>query len=192
MIRKLYDWCIDLAAKPYAMWALFIYAFAESSFFPLPVELMLIPMIIATPHRAFFIAFVAVSGSVLGGIAGYGIGAFAFEAIGEPMLKINHALDKFDQIAALYNDWGIWAVLIGGLTPIPYKLITIASGVTGFNLLAFVASSVVARGIRFGVIALLLYYFGSPIRDFIEKRLGLVFMVFIALLLGGFLMLGFL
>ena len=192
MIRKLYDWSIALAEKPYALWALFIYAFAESSFFPLPVELMLIPMIIATPHRAWLIAGIAILGSVLGGVFGYGIGALAFESVGKPMLEFNHALDKFDKFADLYNEWGVWAVLIGGLTPLPFKVTTIVSGVTGFNLAMFVISALVARAIRFGVIALLLYYFGATIRDFIEKRLGFVFFGLIALMIIGFLAIGYL
>ena len=187
MLRKLYDWCINLAEKPYALWALFIYAVAEASFFPLPVELMMIPLIIATPKRAWLIAGIAIAGSVLGAVIGYGIGAFLFETIATPILDFYGYMDKFDGASAMYNDWGVWAVLIGGLTPIPFKVITILSGATHFNFVAFVLSSIVARTIRYGVIAVLLYYFGAPIRDFIEKRLGLVFTVGLALLIGGFL-----
>ncbi len=187
MLRKLYDWCIQLAEKPYALWALFFYAMAEASFFPLPVELMMIPMIIATPKRAWLIASVAIVGSVIGAVIGYAIGALLFDQLAQPILDFYGYAEKFDTASALYNEWGIWAVLVGGLTPIPFKVITILSGATGFNLVAFVVSSLVARIIRYGVIAILLYYFGTPIRDFIEKRLGLVFAAGIALVIAGFL-----
>jgi membrane protein YqaA with SNARE-associated domain len=189
MLRKLYDWCIDLAEKPYALWALFIYAFTEASFFPLPVELMMIPLIIATPKRAWLIALIAIAGSVLGAIFGYYIGASMFELLAKPILDFYGYMDKFDSASTLYNEWGIWAVLVGGLTPIPFKVITILSGATGFNFVAFVLSSLAARAVRFGIIAILLYYFGAPIRNFIEKRLGLVFAAGLVLLIGGFLFL---
>lgn len=191
MLRKLYDWCIQLAEKPYALWALFFYALTEASFFPLPVELMMIPMIIATPKRAWLIAAVAIAGSVIGAIAGYGIGALLFDTVAQPILDFYGYADKVVSASAMYNEWGVWAVLVGGLTPIPFKVITILSGATGFNFVAFVLSSIVARTIRFGIIALLLYYFGAPIRDFIEKRLGLVFAAGIVLVLGGFVALKF-
>ncbi|PJE26860.1 membrane protein YqaA, SNARE-associated domain [Pseudooceanicola antarcticus] len=192
MIRRLYDWTIRMADHPHALWVLALVAFAESSFFPIPPDLLMIPMIIARPSRAFTIAAVAMAASVAGGMAGYAIGAFAFDAIGQPILESmgkGHAMEEFNQ---RFNDAGFWAVLGAGVTPFPYKVITIMSGWTGMPLATFVVTSIVARGLRFYIIAILLWKFGSPVRDFIEKRLGLVFTVFFAILLAGFLVVRYL
>lgn len=186
MLRRLYDWTISFAQSPYALWALALVAFIESSFFPIPPEVLLIPLIIATPHRAFLIALICTLASVAGGAFGYFIGAFLFEQIAQPILDFYHKLDRFDEFAARYNAQGHWAVLFGGLSPFPYKVITITSGATGLNFLAFMVWSLVARAVRYGIIALLLWKFGAPIRDFIERRLGLVFALFLILLIGGF------
>lgn len=186
MLRSLYNWTMSLANHPAALWILFIVAFAESSFFPIPPDVLMIPMIIARPSRAFLIAGVCLAGSVLGGIAGYGIGMFAYESLGLPVLEALGKAEYFDRFAQNYNEWGIWVVLTAGVTPFPYKVITILSGATQLPFGVFVATSIVARAIRFFLIAGLLYVFGSAIRDFIEKRLGLVFTVFVALLIGGF------
>ncbi|TYB83452.1 YqaA family protein [Maritimibacter fusiformis] len=186
MLRRLYDWTIRLAESPHALWALAVVAFAESSVFPIPPDVIMIPMIIARPNRAFLIAGVALAASVTGGIAGYLIGWGLFESVGRPVLAFYHMTDKFDEFRTAYNDWGAWAVLIAGVTPFPYKVITILSGATGLNFAVFMVASVVARGLRFFVVAGLLWKFGAPIRDFIEKRLGLMFILFVALLLGGF------
>ena len=192
MLRRLYDWTIRLAESPHALWALAVVAFAESSVFPIPPDVIMIPMIIAPPKRAFLIAGVALAASVTGGIAGYLIGWGLFESVGRPVLAFYHMTDKFDEFRAAYNDWGAWAVLIAGVTPFPYKVITILSGATGLNFAVFMVASVVARGLRFFVVAGLLWQFGAPIRDFIEKRLGLMFILFVALLLGGFYVVRFL
>ncbi len=186
MLRKLYDWTIALAEHPGALWALAFVAFVESSVFPIPPDLLMIPMIIATPSRAFAIAFVAVVFSVLGGLLGYAIGALMFDAIGLPVLEFYGKTDVFGQFAVRYNEYGAWAVLIAGVTPFPYKVITILSGSTGLSLPVFVASSIVARGLRFFIIAALLWKLGPPVRAFIEQRLGLMFVIFCALLVGGF------
>ncbi|MEM6307900.1 MAG: YqaA family protein [Pseudomonadota bacterium] len=186
MLRRLYDRTIVMADHPAAMWILFIVAFAESSVFPIPPDVLLIPMILARPHRAFWIATVCLTGSVLGGIAGYGIGMFAFDTIGQPILTALGKEAYFDQFAQRYNDWGIWVVLTAGVTPFPYKVITIMSGATALPLWVFIATSIVARAIRFFALAALLYYFGPSIRDFIEKRLGLVFTLGMVVLIGGF------
>lgn len=186
MLRRLYDWTIRLAEHPHALWALAIVAFIESSIFPIPPDLLMIPMIIAAPSRAFLIAFVATVASVLGGIAGYFIGAFLFDSVGLPVLEFYGKTDGFDEFAARYNEWGAWAVLFGGLTPLPYKLFTILSGTTGLNLPIFIIASIVARGLRFFIVAALLWKFGPPVREFIEKRLGLMFTLFCILLVGGF------
>ncbi|MEO0357711.1 MAG: YqaA family protein [Pseudomonadota bacterium] len=186
MLRRLYDWTISMADHPAALWVLFAVAFVESSIFPIPPDVLLIPMIIARPKSAFWIATVCMVGSVLGGIAGYAIGAFAFDSIGRPVLEALGKADYFDQFATNYNEWGIWVVLTAGVTPFPYKVITILSGATQLPLGVFIVTSIIARSIRFFAIGALLYYFGQPIRDFIERRLGLVFTAFVILLVGSF------
>ncbi len=186
MIRGLYNWTMSLAETRYALWALAVISFAESSFFPIPPDVLLIPLIIAAPHRAFIIATVCLVSSVLGGLFGYFIGAQLFDSVGRPVLEFYGNDAYFEEFAATYNQWGAWAVLIAGITPFPFKVITILSGATGLNLLVFIVASIVARGLRFFIVAALLRKFGLPIRDFIEKRLGLMFTLFVALLLGGF------
>ena len=186
MIRKLYDWTLSLAGHPRALWALAIIAFVESSFFPIPPDVLMIPMIIAAPTRAFRIAAVATVASVLGGLFGYAIGALLFETVGQPILDFYGKADAFDSFATRYNDWGAWAVLIAGVTPFPFKVITIASGATGLSLPVFILSAILARALRFFVVAALLWKFGPPIRNFIERRLGLIFAIFCVLLIGGF------
>ena len=186
MIRRLYDWTISMANHPAALWVLAAVAFVESSFFPIPPDVLMIPMIIAMPRRAFLIAGVATLASVAGGIAGYAIGMFAFETLGQPMLEWAGKTAYFDEFAARYNEWGIWVVLAAGVTPFPYKVITIMSGATALPIGVFIATSIAARALRFFIVAGLLYYFGAPIRDFIEKRLGVMFTLFVILLVGGF------
>ncbi len=186
MIRRLYDWTLSLVDSPHALWALAAVAFIESSVFPIPPDVLMIPMIIARPNRAFLIAGIALVASVLGGMLGYAIGAFAFESIGRPILESLGKADSMAQFNTRFNDLGFWAVLVAGVTPFPYKVITIMSGWTGMPLATFIVTSVIARGLRFFVVAALLWKFGTPIRDFIERRLGLVFTLFCVLLIGGF------
>ena len=186
MIRKLYDWTLSLVDTPHALWALAAVAFIESSVFPIPPDVLMIPMILARPNRAFLIAGVALVASVLGGILGYAIGAFAFESIGQPILQSLGKADSMAEFNTRFNDLGFWAVLVAGVTPFPYKVITIMSGWTGMPLATFVITSIIARGLRFFVVAALLWKFGTPIRDFIERRLGLVFTLFCVLLIVGF------
>jgi len=192
MIRRLYDWTLSLAHHPRALWALAFVAFIESSVFPIPPDLLMIPMIIAAPRRAFVIAGVATLASVLGGMLGYAIGMFAFESVGQPILEALGKADSIEAFNARFNGVGFWAVLIAGLTPFPYKVITIMSGWTAMPLGTFVITSILARALRFFIIATLLWKFGAPIRDFIEKRLGLMFTLFCILLVGGFAALKFL
>ncbi|MEE4117869.1 MAG: YqaA family protein [Paracoccaceae bacterium] len=185
MLRRLYDWTFSLAGHRHALWVLAGVSFVESSVFPIPPDVLMIPMILATPHRAFLIAGVCTLASVLGGLAGYGIGFFFYEQIGAPILQ---SLGKGEAMATFntrFNDVGFWAVLVAGLTPFPYKVITIMSGWTAMPLATFMATSLLARGLRFFIVAALLWKFGAPIRDFIERRLGLVFTVFVVLLVGG-------
>ncbi|MBF9027021.1 DedA family protein [Rhodobacterales bacterium LSUCC1028] len=186
MLRGLYNWTMGLAGHRHALWALAIVSFAESSIFPIPPDILMIPMILARPNRAFLIASVCLIASVLGGIAGYAIGALFYDQIGAPILAALGKADAMAEFNTRFNDLGFWPVLIAGLTPFPYKVITIMSGWTGLPLGTFIVTSIIARGIRFFVIAALLRQFGAPLRDFIERRLGLMFTVFIIILLGGF------
>jgi membrane protein YqaA with SNARE-associated domain len=192
MLRSIYDKTIELASHKHASWALACVAFIESSIFPIPPDVMLIPMVLAERARAWFYASISTISSVLGGIAGYAIGYFAFEAIGQPLLEFYGYADKFAGFASRYNEYGAWIVFFAGVTPFPYKVITIASGATKLNFLIFVIASVAARGLRFFLVSGLLYWFGPPIRDFIERRLGLVTTVFLILLIGGFVALKYL
>ncbi|WP_417671273.1 YqaA family protein [Roseibium sp.] len=186
MLRRLYDWTLSLASGPRAPYALGTVSFVESSVFPIPPDLLLIPMVIAKREAAWRLALLCMVTSVLGGIAGYLIGQFLFVQVAEPILSFYGYLEKFERFSEIFNSWGWWFVFIAGLTPFPYKVITIASGATGLSLPVFIAASIVSRGIRFLVVAGLLYFFGPPIRDFIEKRLGLMFTIFVVLLVGGF------
>lgn len=186
MLRRLYDWTMGLAGHRRATWALGGVSFAESSFFPIPPDVILIPMILAKRKRAFVYALLATITSVLGGIAGYLIGMFLFEALGQPLLEFYSAGEKFAEFSDQYNDQGAWIVFFFGVTPFPYKVITIASGATALNIWTFIAASVAARGLRFFVVATLLYLFGEPIRTFIEKYLGILTIVFMVCLIGGF------
>ena len=186
MIRRLYDWTMALAGHRHALLALAAVAFVESSVFPIPPDILLIPMILAAPQRAFLYALVATIASVLGGLAGYGIGYFLFDTVGEPVLAFYGMTAEFEKFSESYNAWGAWAVLIAGMTPFPYKVITILSGATQLSLPVFIVASIVARGLRFVIVAALLWKFGAPIRDFIERRLGLMFALALVLLIGGF------
>jgi len=192
VLRSLYDWTLSLARHRYALWGLAVVAFIESSIFPIPPDVLMIAMIVARPSRAFVIAGVATVASVAGGLAGYWIGYGAFETLGRPVLEFYGKDAYFAEFQARYNEWGAWAVLIAGVTPFPYKVITILSGATALSLPVFMLASIVARGLRFFIVAALLRRFGAPIRDFIERRLGLVFSVFMALLLGGFVLVRYL
>ena len=186
MILSLYNWTMRLGESRYALYALAVIAFIESSVFPIPPDVLIIPMIIALPRRAFLIAFIATLFSVLGGMFGYYIGAVLFDSLGQPLLDFYGKADQFEQFSATYNEYGAWAVLVAGITPFPFKVITILSGSTGLDFGVFVLSSVLARAARFFIIAALLWKFGVPIRTFIERRLGLVFTLALALLIGGF------
>ncbi|NBN65995.1 DedA family protein [Microvirga tunisiensis] len=191
MLRRLYDWTLSLASGPRAPSALGTVSFIESSFFPIPPDLLLIPMVIAKREKAWWYAFLCTVTSVLGGVAGYFIGAFLFEQIARPILDFYGYMDKFDEFSAVFNEWGWWFVFFAGLTPFPYKVITISAGATGLSMPVFLAASIISRGMRFFMVAGLLYFFGPAIRDFIEKRLGLVFTVFVVLLFGGFALIKF-
>jgi membrane protein YqaA with SNARE-associated domain len=172
MLRRLYDWCIAAADKPYAVWILGIVSFAESSFFPVPPDVMLIPMSLAQPRRAWLFAFVCTVTSVLGGVLGYAIGALLYDSIGGWIIQLYGYGDKVEQFRAAYAEYGAWIILLKGLTPIPYKLVTITSGFANYNLFLFILFSVITRGARFYVLAFLLYRYGPRARAIIEERLG--------------------
>mgnify|MGYP005989684611 FL=1 len=186
MIRRLYDWVLSLADHPHALWVLAGVAFIESSFFPIPPDVLMIPMILARPQRAWLIAGIAVAASVLGGLLGYAIGALAFEQIGAPILASLGKADAMAEFSTRFNDMGFWAVLTAGITPFPFKVITIMSGWTGMPLGTFIVTSIIARAARFFIVAALLWKFGPPIRTFIEKRLPLMFTLCVILLFAGF------
>ncbi len=186
IIRRLYDWTLRIAAHRHARVGLFGLAFAESSVFPLPPDLVLIPMCIAERQKAFLYAAICTLGSVLGGICAYFIGFLLYDTIGVRILEFYGYQEQFNNFQGLYNEWGAWIVLAGGFTPIPYKLITIASGVTQMNLGAFILFSVIGRAGRFFLVAALLWKFGAPIKDFIEKYMGWLTIIFFVLLIGGF------
>jgi membrane protein YqaA with SNARE-associated domain len=186
MLRDLYDRVMALAGHRLAVWWLAAVSFIESSVFPIPPDVMLIPMVLARRAKAWFYAAVTTFSSIAGGALGYAIGFFLFDLLGEPILSFYGKKDAFAEFAAGYNAYGAWIVLFAGVTPFPYKVITIASGVTGLNFAVFMLSSLVARGLRFYLVAALLYWFGPPIRDFIERRLGMVTVAFFVALFGGF------
>jgi membrane protein YqaA with SNARE-associated domain len=192
MIRKLYDWTLRMADHPHALWVLALIAFAEASFFPTPPDLLMIPMILARPSRAWLIALVATSASVTGGMLGYAIGALAFEGIGQPILAMMGKADAMEAFNARFVDAGFWAVLGAGITPFPYKVITIMAGWTSMPLATFVVTSILARGLRFFLVAGLLWYFGAPVKAFVERWLGLVFTLFFVALIGGFVLIKYL
>ena len=192
MIRPLYDWMMAMAGHRHAIWYLAAISFVESSFFPIPPDIMLIPMILAQPRRAFWIATVCTVSSVVGGFLGYAIGYWVLEGLGRPVLEFYGQTKNLEAFQAMFQEYGWWIIVIKGATPIPYKLITIASGAAHFPLLSFAFASVISRGLRFFLVAALLWKFGPPIRAFIEQRLTLVTTAFVVLLVGGFVVVKFL
>jgi membrane protein YqaA with SNARE-associated domain len=189
MLRGLYDWTMRLARHRRAGWWLATVSFAESSFFPIPPDVILIPMVLADRARAWRVALICTLASVIGGLAGYAIGAALFETVGRPLLDFYGYTDAFSAFTARYNHWGAWIVAGAALTPFPFKVITIASGVSGLDLVVFTVASLLARGLRFFAEAALLWKYGAPIRTFIENHLGKLMTLFFALLIGGFVML---
>jgi membrane protein YqaA with SNARE-associated domain len=186
MLRRLYDWCIAAAHKKSAPWIMGSVSFAESSIFPIPPDVMLIPMSLARPEKAYSYAFLCTWTSVAGGIVGYLIGAVLYDSLGQWLIQVYGYGDRVDQFRAAYAEWGAWIILLKGLTPIPYKLVTITSGFAGYNFLLFVLFSVITRGARFFVLAFLLHRYGPYAREIIERRLGLWTAIGAAALVGGF------
>ncbi len=187
MLKRLYDWTMAKAASKDATTWLAAVSFAESSFFPLPPDLLLVPMVIANRRAWWKLAAICTLASVIGGIAGYMIGYFLYETAGRWVIDFYHLTDKFEAMRQTFVEYGAEILIIKGMTPIPYKLLTITAGVAHLNLWVFVGASILSRSMRFFLVAALLYFFGEPIRAFIEKRLTLVTSVFAAVLIGGFL-----
>lgn len=185
-IQKCYDYMLDLASRPTALYFLFAVSFIESSFFPIPPDVMLIPMVLATPQKAWKIATVTTVASVLGGYFGYAIGVFLFDTVAMPLLNFYGYGHEFDVFSGYYHEWGAWIVFGAGFTPFPYKVITIASGVVHLDLFVFTIASVLARGGRFFLVAWLLKKYGEPMKIFIEKNLGMLAVLFFVLLIGSF------
>ena len=192
MLRRLYHRTIDLAAHKNALVALAFVSFLESSIFPIPPDVILIPMVLAARDRAWVIAGVCTVASVLGGMAGYVTGALLFDQVGNPILDFYNYSSEFKVFQEMYNNWGAWAVFIAGITPFPYKVITILSGTTHLDFVVFSISSLLARGLRFFIVAALLWQFGASIKEFVERRLGFLFFFFVILLGCGYLLAKFL
>lgn len=192
MLQKTYDKTIELADHPKAIWILAILSFTESSFFPIPPDVLLLPMVLAAPTKAFRIAFVCSVSSVLGGIFGYIIGFYFFDIVGQPIVDFYSLQHQFENFSALYNEHGAIIVAVAGFSPIPYKVFTIASGVTGLDVTTFIIASAVSRSARFFLVAALLWKFGEPIREFVEKHLAKLTMLFCILLVGSFIVLKYL
>ena len=186
MIKRVYDWCIDAAHKPYALWILAAVSFAESSFFPVPPDVMLVPMCLAQPKRAWIYAGVCTIASVVGGCLGYAIGALLYDSVGHWVIELYHMGDKVEAFRESYARWGAVIILLKGLTPIPYKLVTITSGFAGYNIWLFILFSVITRGARFFIEGVILNRWGDQIRETIEKNLTLWVIVFLVVLVAGF------
>jgi len=188
-IRRLYDWTLSLAEKRNALWGLFGVAFAESSFFPIPPDVLLIPLCLGGPKRALLVAAVCSLGSIVGGMFGYLIGSFFFDAVGRPILEFYHAMATFQYLVGEYEKNAVWIVFTAAFTPIPYKAITITAGVAKISFLPFVLASAAGRSMRFFLVAGLIMSFGEKVRAFIEKYFEVLTIVFSVLLIGGFLLL---
>lgn len=186
MLRKAYDWVMHWAETPYGVPALFLLAFAESSFFPIPPDVLLIALAVSIPAQSFRFALVCLLGSVIGGMLGYAIGLFGFETLGRPIIDFYHGQEVMLQVKEYYDVHGFWGVFLAALTPIPYKVFTIASGFFKFNFGAFMLASVCGRGLRFFAVGALIHFCGPKIKDFIEKYFNLLAVVFAVLLMAGF------
>ncbi len=189
MLRDVYHRTLALAASPRAGWWLAVVAFAEASFFPIPPDVLLIPMALARPEQAWRLALICTIGSVCGGALGYFIGYAVFNQLARPVLEFYGYGAKFAAFQAMYAQWGLWVILVKGLTPIPYKIVTIASGAAKFNFWMFMAASAATRGARFFLVATLLHFWGDKVKDFIERRLTLVTTGVAVGVVGGFVVL---
>jgi membrane protein YqaA with SNARE-associated domain len=185
MLRRLYEWALSLVEKPHAIWVMGAISFADSSFLPLPPDFLLIPMTIAKPKRALTYAIVCTIASVAGAMLGYAIGAFLWDTLGHWLIRIYGLEGKVEAFRQLYAQWGAWVIIIKGFTPIPYKLVTIVSGFAGYNFAAFVALSILTRGARFLMIAMVLSRFGDQVRHVLDRHLTVIVSAGLVALFGG-------
>jgi membrane protein YqaA with SNARE-associated domain len=185
-LRKTYDWILDWSTTKYALPALAILSFAESSFFPIPPDVLLIAMVVAVPMKAFRFAAVCSVASVLGGMFGYFLGWQFMDLVGTPIVEFYHFQEQFAKIGSWYEEYNAWAVGAAGFTPLPYKVFTLAAGAFEINFPVFVLASLVSRSARFFIVAGLIYKFGAPVKVFIEKYFNILSIVFIVLLFAGF------
>lgn len=190
-IKKIYDWVISLADKKNSSFYLFIISFIESSFFPVPPDVLLIPLCIGKPKKALRFALICTVGSVLGGVLGYYIGMFFMEGLGYKIIDFYNIGEEFIKVKSLFHEHGALAIGIAGFTPIPYKVFTIASGVMNFSILSLVLTSFVARGLRFFIVSILLYKYGDKVREFIEKYFNILSILFMLLLILGYVFIKF-
>lgn len=191
IIRRLYDWVLSWADSRYGVTALFILSFAESSFFPVPPDVLLIALAISIPAKSFKFALICTIGSILGGILGYGIGILGYDSIGKPIIDLYNGQVIMDGIKAQYDTYGFWGVLVAAVTPIPYKVFTITSGFFEFDFFQFILASIIGRTFRFMAVAALIWKFGAPIKIFIDKYFNLLATSFVFLLILGFLLIKF-
>jgi len=191
-LKRLYDYCMDWIAGPYGTWTLFVIAFVESSFFPIPPDVFLIAMCIAAPTRAFKYAAICAAGSVLGGAFGYGLGLWFMDSLGQQIIGWYGLEDKFQTVQNLYQEYDAWAVGAAGFTPLPYKLFTITAGAFKIDFTTFVLVSLASRSARFFLVAAFIWKFGEPVKRYIDKYFNIITIVFTILLIGGFVLIKFL
>ncbi len=187
IIRRMYDWCMAWMATPYGVWVLFLVAVAESSVFPIPPDVFLIALCVAVPLKSFRYAMVCTAGSVIGGMIGYGLGFWFMDGVGQVVIDLYHLSDKYELVRDLFQKWDVWAVGTAGFTPIPYKLFTISAGLFKLDFFPFVLVSSISRAARFFLVAALIWKFGARVRYFIERYFNVLTIVFMVLLIGGFL-----
>jgi len=192
IVRRVYDWVLSWAESPFGATALFILSFAESSFFPIPPDVLLIALCISIPARSFNFALICTIGSLTGGLVGYGIGYWGYAAIGQPIVDFYHGQEVMENIRRQYDVYGFWGVLIAAITPIPYKIFTIASGVFKFNFIEFLLASAIGRSFRFFALAVMIWKFGPAIKGFIDKYFNLLAIIFVLLLVAGFILIKYL
>jgi membrane protein YqaA with SNARE-associated domain len=185
MLRRMYDWCVAAAYRPAAAWIMGTVSFVESSFFPIPPDAMLVPMSLARPEKAYSYAFLCTWTSVAGGVLGYAIGALLYDSLGQWLITFYGLGTEVDAFKEYYAKWGALIILLKGLTPIPYKLVTITSGFAGYNIFLFILFSIITRGARFYILAFLLHRYGDRARTIIEERLGLWTALAAIVLVGG-------
>lgn len=192
MIRRLYDWVLHWAETPYGSWALFILAFSEASFFPIPPDVLLIALALSIPTRAFKYALICTAGSVLGGTAGYAIGYFSMQSVGMKIIEFYGLAAKYEHTAILYDRYNAWVIFIAAFTPLPFKVLTITGGAFTINFPIFIMASFVGRATRFFLVGALIYRFGPDIRAFIDRYFNLMTVLFTVLLVGGFIIVAWL